>query len=230
VEIIENQTGKCMQVIRSNHIFRDLSHDRLQDLQRLFLISKYDRGEMICLKTSKEKISFVAKGEVAKVSYSLDSGKRFIYYFFKKGDSFKTSADMEDDHILISRSTSATVMSIDVENIPLVFEGHRDVAEALYRSSWNMQGKMLERMNLLLSKNAKQRVFSTLSFLQKELHASMCEGVYMDYTHQELADFINVERETVTKYMTLLTNEGVIEKRRRHYMIVKGGTQILHSA
>ncbi|MDD2909281.1 MAG: Crp/Fnr family transcriptional regulator, partial [Candidatus Gracilibacteria bacterium] len=218
MELVEKKEWSKIDSLKALNLFKNISTEQLTDIQKYFKITNYKPGELINVNDSGEKNFYlVVFGEIIKAQYS-DTGERFISYIYKAGECFRPVGNTEN--VFISRKFPTTVVSIKSEYLNLLLQTHGEILEIFLNSSWNTQNQIQERTDCLFSENAKTRLIKSLEYLQNNLNTFMANKAYMDYRHQELADFCNLSRETVTRQMTILRNEGFLLFKGRQYLFM----------
>ncbi|WP_213770487.1 helix-turn-helix domain-containing protein [Bradyrhizobium sp. dw_78] len=136
----------------------------------------------------------------------LDDGRRQVSAFYLPGDVFgfeagethATSAEAISDSQILVIKRSALMARADHE---------KDLAQQL----WTLTARELERTQrhvLLLIKRAEERVAGFL--LDMERRAAKAKAVELAMSRQDIADYLGLTIETVSRTLTQLQQTGVI--------------------
>lgn len=79
-----------------------------------------------------------------------------------------------------------------------------------------------QRLESLMFENAQSRIISLLSYLSERFGEKTKEGVLVNLplTHQDIAGWVNLTRETTSRQLEELTKAGIISY-KNHYITVK---------
>jgi CRP-like cAMP-binding protein len=136
----------------------------------------------------------------------LDDGRRQIGGFYLPGDIFGLETD--DDHTFSAEAiTDARVLL--TKRSAVISLAARDSEMA--RQLWTVTARELHRMQshvLLLIKTAQERVAGFLLEMAERVHST--EAVELPMTRQDIADYLGLTIETVSRTLTQLENTAAI--------------------
>lgn len=198
----------------------------------------YRKNALICMQNdAPEKIFYLKTGNIYLSYYGRD-GERKIVYYAKKGTIFGGEIALAANRPVYGITAVAltnclvTVFSKDVfltillKNLDFTNYCLQETSDKLF-----IMGKQLGSISFL---ECKRRVASTLLWLAENMSnetetSIKAEGVEcsLKITHQELGEFANVNRVTVTNVLTELEEAKIIHKRTRNIMITDGGKEKL---
>ncbi len=148
----------------------------------------------------------VVSGTV-RTSKILADGRRQIGSFYLRGDVF--GLEVGDDHAFSAEAiTDAKVLV--VRRSALIGLASRDGNIA--RQMWTLAGHELARVQdhiLLLVKTAQERVVGFL--LEMADRAADHDAVELPMSRQDIADYLGLTIETVSRTLTMLESDGAIE-------------------
>jgi CRP/FNR family nitrogen fixation transcriptional regulator len=148
----------------------------------------------------------VVRGTV-RTSKILADGRRQIGAFLLPGDVF--GLEVGDDHAFSAEAiTDAKVLVVRRSALIRLASRDGDVA----RQMWTLAGHELARVQdhiLLLVKTAQERVVGFL--LEMFDRAPDHETVELPMTRQDIADYLGLTIETVSRTLTMLESVGAIE-------------------
>ena len=138
----------------------------------------------------------------------LDDGRRQISAFHLPGDVFGLEA-ASNHHFSAEAVTPATVIVVKRSALVALAARQGDVANEL----WTLTARELEKVqNLMITlgrKNAQERVAAFL--LEMADRASDKHTVELPMSRQDIADYLGLTIETVSRTFTQLENEAAIE-------------------
>jgi CRP/FNR family transcriptional regulator, nitrogen fixation regulation protein len=137
----------------------------------------------------------------------LSDGRRQIGAFYMAGDVF--GLEMGDEHTFSAEAIAeAKVLVVKRSALVALAERDSDVARQL----WALTGRELSRVQdhiLLLIKTAQERVAGFL--LEMAERASSDGAVELPMSRQDIADYLGLTIETVSRTLTTLENAAAIE-------------------
>ena len=153
-----------------------------------------------------EYLYMVVSGAVRTYKVLVD-GRRQICAFHLRGDFFGLEAD--EAHSLSAEAiTNSKVLQIKRSALMAQAERDREVAQQL----WAMTGGELKRVQahvLLLIKTAKERVAEFLLEMAERMPTTD-EGVELPMSRQDIADYLGLTIETVSRTLTDLEKQEAI--------------------
>lgn len=158
----------------------------------------------------------------------LDDGRRQIGAFYLPGDIFGLEADEEHSFSAegVSRSTLRTVK----RSVVLAL-ARRDnaVASELWRRTAGGLRSAQEHMLVLGRKNAEERVMTFL--LDMARRGSAKRLIELPMSRQDIADYLGLTIETVSRTLTLLENKAAIALPSSRRIVLRPGigSQSLHA-
>ena len=137
----------------------------------------------------------------------LSDGRRQIGAFYMPGDVF--GLETSDEHTFSAEAISdAKVLVIKRSALVALAERDNDVARQL----WALTGRELSRVQdhiLLLIKTALERVAGFL--LEMADRGSNANSLELPMSRQDIADYLGLTIETVSRTLTILENAATIE-------------------
>jgi CRP/FNR family transcriptional regulator, nitrogen fixation regulation protein len=137
----------------------------------------------------------------------LSDGRRQIGAFYMPGDVF--GLEISDEHTFSAEAISdAKVLVIKRSTLMALAERDNEVARQL----WALTGRELSRVQdhiLLLIKTAQERVAGFL--LEMAERASNNGALELPMSRQDIADYLGLTIETVSRTLTTLENAAAIE-------------------
>jgi CRP-like cAMP-binding protein len=147
----------------------------------------------------------VVSGAV-RTSKILSDGRRQVGEFYMPGDIF--GLEMGNDHSFSAEAiTDAKVIVIKRSAVEALAVRDNDVARQL----WATTGRELQRMQehiLLLIKTAQERVAGFLLEMAERIKSTT--EVELPMSRQDIADYLGLTIETVSRTLTILENNAAI--------------------
>jgi len=141
-----------------------------------------------------------------RTSKILADGRRQIGSFYLTGDVF--GLEVDDEHTFSAEAiTDSRVLVIKRSALVSLAARDSDVARQL----WTLTGRELARVQdhiLLLVKTAQERVVDFL--LEMADRAPSGDTVELPMPRQDIADYLGLTIETVSRTLTMLENDGAI--------------------
>ncbi|MBC3795760.1 Crp/Fnr family transcriptional regulator [Acetobacterium tundrae] len=214
-----------IDILRKVKLFESINEDLEAMLQCLGGEEKqYERGEIILMTGQPvTSVGVVLSGEVQIIQEDY-YGNRSILTELKPGHIFGeafASAGITESPVTILAKSSCTVLFLGIERIittcPTSCIFHNQLIENLLR--------ILARKNILL--NSKNQLLSQRTIRDKvlsylTLHAEK-EGhpeFEIPFSRNELADFLCVDRSALSRVLSQLQKEGVIEYQNKHFKLL----------
>ncbi len=199
--------------------------DRVMAASRLV---QYPKRATLALKGSTvDHLAFLIEGKVQVVDY-LPDGREFGLNIIQAGGFFGELSviDRKPRSATLVALTPVSVIQVPGEIARRLFYEIPPVAEAMLTHLARMLRRMSDLRALQAMPGAHQRVYALLNYV-KELTPSGMQLINDVPTHQEIAIMVNTSRETVTRAMARLLDEGVVQKDMRRLIIRK--PQVLES-
>lgn len=219
-----NLTKVTRETIRSIPLLAGISEEEIALVLRDLRIGEFPRRDIIIQKGSApDSLVFLIAGQVQVVDVTED-GREVGLRILSPGEFF--------GEIAVISNCPRTASVVALTNAIVAFLP-RALALHLFFHSPSIAHKMMlqlaekiqqdtEFRSLLSIPNASKRVYTLLQSLQKKTSTG---EIVIDRlpTHQEIAIMINTSRETVTRALMHLTQQGIIQKNSRHIVVLNLG-------
>jgi CRP/FNR family cyclic AMP-dependent transcriptional regulator len=209
--------------IRKVPLFSTLTDEEFNSLQHIFIQRSYRRNQIIFLEEETGNYMYLVLTGKVKVSKSSSAGKETLLAIHKAGDFFGEMS------LLDGKTSPATVSAMEDSKIISVsgMDFHKylmhnekvllqiiDVLCARLRQVWQTQS--------LNSSKADAKIRMGIHQLAKRHGVQDAHGTIIDLkiTHQELAEMVGTSRETVTRVIAHLREEGIIEVDQRRMTLL----------
>lgn len=202
--------------MRSFLIFSDLEENQLEDIYDLLNEKNYQKGETIFLSGDKgDSMFFLREGKV-KITRNSPDGKEHIVKFIEPGEVFgevilfgheiypATTICLEDSRLNILKRDD--FKKYFLENPEIGWGMLNTMADKLFFSQ-----SRIESLALL---DSKTRIIQSLLDMADEDDLALKE-----MSQQQLANYLGLTRETVSRNISQLKDDGLIESKGREILI-----------
>lgn len=202
------------QILRSIPMFAVLSEEELLELETHVKRRFFFRNEVVLLEEDTHHYMYIVySGKVRVVKINSD-GREQILTIRKKRDYFGEMA------LLDGKTSPATVIAMETSEIGLL---GKDDFDRFIENNGNLRRCIVDMLcsqlreawmmiRIMSFDNAEMRILAVLERLQ-DLHGVMDDRgriINVKMTHQQIANYASVTRETVTRVLNQLKKEAVI--------------------
>ncbi|MBU5677103.1 Crp/Fnr family transcriptional regulator [Alkaliphilus sp. MSJ-5] len=196
-------------------IFSNLESKQLEMITGVIIRKKYRKGEVIFLQGSLlDGLYIINNGKIKIFKYTKE-GKEQILYILSDGDFFGELS------LLKAEEVSFNAEAIEDVNICMIQKKDFDKILALNPEIsvkiLNVIGGRLSKLETLVqslgTKDVEARIAQMLLDLAEEFGVQKKNSIEMEIplTREDMANFIGVTRETISRKLSLLQNEGIID-------------------
>jgi CRP/FNR family transcriptional regulator len=219
-DIMDDKTCYCSRCshelcTRRVPIFSELSGEELLKIASLVVRKKYSKGEIIAMEgESASSLIIINKGRIKTYRYTPE-GKEQILYIFSEGDFFGemgllsprqfayNAEALEDTHVCLIRKE-------DFQNL---IKTHPEISLKIMEELGSRLEKMESMVQNMGSSDVESRVSAVLLEFSEKYGRNDPKGrmVELPLSREGIANYIGVTRETVSRKLSRLQDEGVIE-------------------
>jgi len=182
------------------------SHELTDALEMMGAPMSFVRNAEIYGENEPAEYLYKLVSGTVRTSKILNDGRRQIGEFYMPGDIF--GLEMGNDHSFSAEAiTDAKVIVIKRSAVEALATRDNDVARQL----WATTGRELQRMQdhiLLLIKTAQERVAGFLLEMAERIKSTT--EVELPMSRQDIADYLGLTIETVSRTLTILENSATI--------------------
>lgn len=215
-KVCDRHCEHCLQKLCTHGIpiFSALDHDELKKIAGLTVHRNYVKSETIIAEGSRpDFVAIVSAGSAKASKYTID-GREQILYVFADGDFFG------EQNLLFNRPATAAVIALEPLNLCLIYKKDFQV---LIRDNPEIAVKIISELGERLARleNAVQNM--GVRSLEARINAALLEFadrygtqtasgtlIHLPLSREGLASYIGIARETVSRKLSLLEEEGVI--------------------
>jgi CRP/FNR family transcriptional regulator, cyclic AMP receptor protein len=212
-----------LDLIRRIPLFSTLTDEEFIPLQDIFVLRAYNKNQVIFLEEETGNYMYLVLSGKVKVSKAGSGGKETILAIHRAGDFFGEMS------LLDGKTSPATVSAMEDSKIISVsgidFHKHLMHNERVLLQIINVLCGRLRQVwqtQSLSSSTADAKIRMGLYQLAKRHGIQDAHGTIIDLkiTHQELSEMVGTSRETVTRVLTRLREEGIIEVEQRRITLL----------
>ncbi|TFW02457.1 Crp/Fnr family transcriptional regulator [Oxalobacteraceae bacterium OM1] len=216
IRVIKLPPGQQLNLqvhLRRIPLLSGLSDEEIARIKPELRLRQYGRREVVLQKGGVgDSLLFLLMGQMQVVDITED-GRAIGLRMLKPGDFFgeiavingstRSASVVALSPVLVAFLPRATALHLFSHSPSVANQMLRHLAEKVQRDS--------EFRALLSINNTSRRIFSYLQLI-KQKGADGVEAVENLPTHQDIANMINTSRETVTRALLTLSNQGIVQK------------------
>ncbi len=214
-----------VDVLRNIPMFSELDEEALLEIDNLLQKKTYARNNMILMEEEEGDTLFIIKTGSVKITRISDEGREVILSILSESDFFGEMA------IFDGESRSANVVALEDSDILLLKRGdflnllekHPRIAITLLEELATRLRKSDKQIEGLSLSDAESRIAMTIIRLAEELGTIKQGQVIIDklpFQH-DIANMSGTSRETVSRMLKKLEDEGFVMKTGRKISILK---------
>lgn len=214
--------AQMVEFLKKNPLFSELAEDELKKVGSLLREKSYSRNEIIFLEEDTGRFMYFVKDGRVKVSRMLPNGKEMILTFHESGEYFGELA------LIDGRTTPATVTAVTKTTLYILTAA--DFFELLKNPATNrvVLSNLCDRcrdawaqIEVLTFHNADARIRMAFYHLAAKRGVKTEAGtvIPMKLTHRELSDIVGISRETATRVLSILQEEGLVSVDTKRFII-----------
>ena len=203
-------------------LLANLTDDEMARMQADLRIRKYSRREIVLQKgASGDSLLFVLVGQLQVIDVTED-GRAIGLRMLAPGDFFgeiavingstRSASVLALTEVLVGFLPSATALHLFSHSPSVANQMLRHLADKIQRDS--------EFRALLSIHNTSRRIYTFLVLFKRSV-PGMPDVVENLPTHQDIANMINTSRETVTRAIMTLVQQGIVAKDTHRLIIQK---------
>lgn len=216
-------TGKyCVSKV---HIFSTLKEEAFKKISEIIVTRKYKKGQVLFFEgDAEDKLYIVNKGKIKVYRYNKEGREQILYILsdgefigdmslLKKGKFQFNAEALEDTYI-------CTIAKDDFDGIITKNpEITLKILEVLHDRLMNLENLIQN----LSTKDVEVRIVSMLKAFAKDYGVKHEEGIMIELplNREEMANYIGVTRETISRKLTALQEDDIIELVGNKKIIIK---------
>lgn len=223
-----NATAETMQAqiqinLRKIPLLAALDEGDMRRVKTEIRIRHFNKREVVLHKGgSGDGLLFLLSGQLQVVDITED-GRAIGLRMLAPGDFFgeialinesaRSASVVATSDVLVAILPAATALHLFTHSPSVARQMLRHLAQKIQRDS--------EFRALLSINNTARRIYTYLSLLQKQPEDGAAPAVVENLpTHQDIANMINTSRETVTRALLTLVQQGIVQKEANRLVIL----------
>ena len=196
-------------------LFTSLDTEQLMQVMKLIVHKEYKKGEILLYEGEvRNDLVIVNKGQVKAFKNTID-GKEQILYIFSEGDFFG------EKNLLRDQPSNYAVEALEETHVCII---HKDDFQNLVKQYPDIGLKIMEvlcqRLDRLENtvenmgtRTVSARISSVLLEFAEKFGKESPQGIIIDLplSREGIANYIGLTRETVSRKMSSMQDEGLIE-------------------
>ncbi|WP_274362432.1 Crp/Fnr family transcriptional regulator [Paenibacillus thermotolerans] len=216
------------KLLKNVPILEDFDSEELAAIAPLFKERTFKKGTILFFEGDPgEELFVISTGfvKIYRLEQTLDQTKEITLSLFRDGDFFGEMALIES-----GATRSATAETIDATTVFTL--SRNDFAQFLVRSPklcLKLLGVTMKRLRKANDKihdltflDVRSRIIKNIERLSTEYGVKVPEGTRIDLklTHQQIANMVGTVRESVTKVLQELQDDGIISVDKKRIIIM----------
>lgn len=196
-------------------IFSSLTSEELSKVATLIVKRKYEKGELIIIEESYlENLIIIDKGKVKVFRYTIE-GKEQILYIFDQGDFFgeKNLLNNQQSTYNVEALETTYICMINKNDFQKLLINYPKIGIKIIEELCNRMEKIESSVQNMGTKNVEWRINSLLLEFAERYGKKHPNGiiVQLPLSREGIANYIGTARETVSRKLSVLQDEGVID-------------------
>lgn len=206
-------------------IFSTLHKEQIEKISDMIIRRKYKKGQMIFFEGDvSDKLYIINSGKIKIFKYTKEA-KEQILYILSEGDFI---GDMS-----LLKKTTFDFNAEALEDVSVCMFA-KDSLDEMVRANPEIMFKILEEVHdrlvnleslvqTLSTKDVEARLAGLLIGFAKDFGVKTTEGILieMPLSREEMANYIGITRETISRKLTVLQEESIIELKGNRKIIIK---------
>lgn len=219
------QKSRSAEVLKNIPFFSCMNKNELAEIEKLLVPKRINKNQVVLFEEDTPNYMYVVYSGKVRAVHQSEDGKERILAIHKRGDFFGEMG------LLDGKTSPASVIAMEDTEIGLLAK--QDFEKFMLKNNnvlLNIITMLCARFreSLLMLKamsfaNAEQRLREVLNSMARLYGIKDQRGVMISLklTHKQIADYASVSRETATRLLGKLTNDGEIEILTNKNILVK---------
>jgi len=210
------------EALRAIPLFRDLPEKDLADIAGLLIDRKYPRDAVIYEDGSIGDYMYIISEGQVKVTKMSEDGREKILEILGPGDFHGEMAllDRAPRSASVKTTTPCVLLALSRQDFLGLLKQNHELTLELIRVLVRRLRETDEQIKGLLVERVEGRARRLLARLAKEPVPGREDRVATSpITHQQLADLVGTSRETITRVVKELKDEGWLEQEGKRYLV-----------
>ena len=210
------------------NLFKTLCPHKVKEYKKVHNFKSYEKSDYVYFSDDEaNKIYLIASGKV-KIGYYLEDGTEVIKAILGKGEIFGEKAILGEqtrDEFAQSLDKSTSICPVNTSIIHDLMRDNKTLTLSIYKIINFRLKKMERRLELLLFKDAQERVLGFLEDLKTDYsNQTSSEGniiIEHPFTQKEIATLIGLSRPTLNILLKKLRDDKILEYNRKTIVFLR---------
>ena len=208
-------------------IFYNLKNEEIINILNFFNYSKEDfEKNNFIFEIGKpiSKIGIILSGEINIIKEDF-WGNRNILNKFKSGEIFGevfALAKVSPNNILVETSQNSKILFLNLTNFSIDNENNSNeilkFLSNIFKISLKKNILFTEKLEHITKKTIREKI---ISYLSTEALKNSSNSFFIKFDRQELADYLFVERSALSRELSSMKKDGLIEYNKNHFTLIK---------
>lgn len=208
-------------------IFYNLKKEEIINILKFFSYSKEDfEKNNFIFEIGKpiSKIGIILSGEINIIKEDF-WGNRNILNKFKSGEIFGevfALAKVSPNNILVETSQNSKILFLDLTNFSIDNENNSNeilkFLSNIFKISLKKNILFTEKLEHITKKTIREKI---ISYLSTEALKNRSNSFFIKFDRQELADYLFVERSALSRVLSSMKKDGLIEYNKNYFTLIK---------
>ncbi len=200
--------------LKGTRLFKEISTKGLALIARQSRENKFRKGDIVFSEgDSGETLHLIKKGKVKITKYNKD-GKTKTLAILRENDSFGEMAILTKDvrSATVEAIEDVITVSISKEDFETLIKQEPSIPMQIIKTLSERLAKADRDIKNLALGDARARIASVMLDLADDIKSTK-------FTHQEIADLAGLTRETTTRTLKLMEDDGLLQAKNRKLVI-----------
>ena len=208
-------------------IFYNLKNEEIINILNFFNYSKenFEKNNFIFeIGKPISKIGIILSGEINIIKEDF-WGNRNILNKFKSGEIFGevfALAKVSPNNILVETSQNSKILFLNLTNFSIDNENNSSeilkFLSNIFKISLKKNILFTEKLEHITKKTIREKI---ISYLSTEALKNRSNSFFIKFDRQELADYLFVERSALSRELSSMKKDGLIEYNKNHFTLIK---------
>ena len=215
---------KSIWFLEEVNLYDILCPHKYRDFLKNHPLETYNKADFLFMQNDlSQELYLIAKGKI-KVGYYDDAGKEYIKAILGKGEIIGEKAflgEMKHNDFAEVIQNNTRVCKLNVDNARALAQSNKPFSLAIYKRIGMRFRQMERRLEILLFKNARERLEAFIQDLAKERGEEVEGGIQIehDFTQSDIANLLGTSRKTVSILLHDLGEELQLEYSRKQIFV-----------
>lgn len=198
-------------------IFEKLDEMELKELTSKIKNKKYSKSEIIFFEgDNPSKLFLINSGRVKVYKYNKE-GKEQIFYILSEGDFVGDASIFTDESMKYNAEAieDTSICELSKEDFKDIIQQNPNIALKVLKTAYERIDRLQELITSLTTKDIESRIAGLLLGFIKDFGSPREDGIEMEipFSREDLANYIGVTRETISRKLSIMQEEGILEMR-----------------